>query len=57
MNQLLLELELVISVRVKHEKASMKRYGVIFTCLAIRSVNIEVAVSLDTDSFINALYH
>lgn len=29
----------------------MKRYGFIFTCLAIR----EVAASLDTDSFINAL--
>ena len=30
-------------------------YGCIFTCLNIRAVQIEVAYSLDTDSFINAL--
>ena len=33
----------------------VKRYGVIFTCLAIRAVRIEIVHSLDTQSFINAL--
>ena len=40
---------------VKVGRRREKRYGVIFTCLAVRAVHIEVTNSLSTDSFINAL--
>lgn len=39
----------------KRGRGQCKRYGVLSTCIAIRAIHIELADSLSTDSFINAL--
>ena len=40
---------------IKEGRKELKRYGVLLTCLSSHAIHLEVAATLETDSFINAL--
>ena len=40
---------------VREGRKELKRYGLIFTCLALRAIHIEILDDMSTDSFLNGL--
>ena len=40
---------------VKEGRKELKRYGLLFTCMASRAIHLEVCNTMETDSFLNAL--
>ena len=42
---------------VKEGRREVKRYGTLFTCMVSRTIHIEGAHSMETDSFLQALRH
>nr|KAG5713532.1 hypothetical protein BaRGS_024580 [Batillaria attramentaria] len=51
----LINLQFVVSRKTRGGLANSKRWAVVFTCLAIRAVHIEVIEEMSSSSFINAL--
>ena len=40
---------------IKQRRSQVKRYGILFTCMTVRAIHVEVAPDLSLSSFINAL--